>query len=123
MFSLSDILGEQAIVCRREEADTLEINRIANMDPEDMRAKLLDWAMKGLPAQHSILELTMPPPIKCKDLVTRTMPEYVLYISGKTVEQHVAELQAKFVDILAGFTYTPNTLIIHVTKNLASTPM
>jgi hypothetical protein len=123
MFSISNILDEQQIISRREAADASEIDRIANMDPEDMRAKLMTWATTGFPAGYPILEITLHQPLQCLDGVARSMIEYVPYLTNKTVEQHLALLQAKFIDITAGVTYTTNTIRIHVSRNLAPTPM
>lgn len=123
MFSISNILDEQQIISRREAADASEIDRIANMDPEDMRAKLMTWATMGFPTCYPILEITLHQPLQCLDGVARSMTEYVPYLTNKTVEEHLALLQAKFVDITAGVTYTTNTIRIHVSRNLAPTPM
>jgi hypothetical protein len=74
--------------------------------------------MLGFPNAWTIMTLTVTPPTVCSDGTARSLEDYIAFCSGKTLTQHVAELQTKVVstDIVFGFANLGGMIAIVVTK-------
>ena len=103
VLTLSDLLNEQSIIQSKEETDRGLLETIGTTPVVNLRPKFVEWVLKGCPSAFPILSLDIQPPSRCSDGETRNLPDYITFCSGKTIEEHVAALQAKLPDIQLSF--------------------
>lgn len=103
VLTLSDILNDQSILLAKEQADKTLLDTIGAQTVSNLRPKLVEWVLKGQPTTFPLLSLDIRTPSCCSDGVSRNLSDYIQFCSGKTIEEHVALLQAKLPDITVSF--------------------
>jgi hypothetical protein len=103
VLTLSDLLSDQSVVVAKELADKSLLETIGTQSVGNLRPKLVEWVLKGRPDAFPVLSLDIRPPSVCSDGLSRNLPDYIEFCSGKTINDHVALLQAKLPDILVSF--------------------
>lgn len=102
-LSLDDLLNDHAIVLAKEETDKTLLAQIASQHVSALKPKLVEWIGLGKPNAFPILMLDIQPPSKCSDGISRNLPDYITFCSGKSIEEHVGALQAKLSGISVSF--------------------
>jgi hypothetical protein len=115
-ISIQDILGSVEVSQNRESEDKAKLEAIGVISFETLRSSLLQWATKGFPNAYTIYEVPMTPPNVCSDGVSRSLPDYIVFCSGKTINEHVDVLQQRLIDIAVSFAYTGSVILIVVSK-------
>ena len=92
-----------------ESIDTLSFDYI--------RARLIQWATNGFRNAYPIHEIYLTPPPLCSDGVARNLSDYIEFVSGRTIADHVAVLQSRMPDMTVSFAYTGQSIIIVVSKS------
>jgi hypothetical protein len=115
-LTLADILAAQEVLAKREADDKATLEGIGTLSIETLRPKLIAWAVAGFPNNYSIQDLTIIPPEVCSDGVGRSLADYIVFCSGKTLAEHLIPLQATLPDITVSFTFTPPVISIVVLK-------
>lgn len=103
VLTFADLLNDHSIVQSKEQADKALLDTIGNTPVSSLRPKFVEWVMKGCPSGFPILSLDIQPPAKCSDGEVRDLGTYVQFCSGKTIDEHIALLQAKLPDIELSF--------------------
>lgn len=116
VLTLSDLLSDQSVVVAKEQADKTLLETIGNQVVGNLRPKLVEWVLKGQPDAFPILSLEIHPPSVCSDGLPRNLPDYIEFCSGKTINDHVALLQAKLPDIHVSFANIGGVTTIVVLK-------
>jgi len=117
-LSLSDILAAGDLLIQKEAADKATLESIGAMTMAELRSYLIVWGRLGFPNAHVISSFTMICPSVCSDGVAgRSLGEYIVFCSGKTLSEHIEVLQAKVTpDIQFGFADFGGTIGIVVTR-------
>ena len=117
-LSLSDILAAGDLLVQKEAADKATLESIGAMTMAELRSYLIVWGRLGFPNAHVISSFTMICPSVCSDGVAgRSLGEYIVFCSGKTLSEHIEVLQAKVTpDIQFGFADFGGTIGIVVTR-------
>ena len=115
-ISIQDILGSVEVVQNREAGDKAKLEAIGLISFETLRASLLQWATRSFPNAYTIYEVPMTAPSVCSDGVTRNLPDYIVFCSGKTINEHVDVLQQRLVDITVSFAYSGSAILIVVSR-------
>lgn len=115
-ISLADILNDIQVIQQKEAADKAALDSIGNSTAESLRPKLIAWALAGFPNAYTLLEVSVTPPAQCSDGVTRNLTDYITFCSGKTIQEHVALLQAKLADMTVSFANVGYAIAIVVSK-------
>lgn len=102
-LSLDDILNEHSIIVAKEAEDKLIIDQIGSQHVSALKPKLVEWIGAGKPNAYPIMMLVIQPPTKCSDGVSRNLPDYITFCSGKSIEEHVGLLQAKLSGMSLSF--------------------
>ena len=113
---LEDILSSVELLRSKESADKSLLESIATISFDSLKPKLIQWAVSGFRNAYTIYEIPMVAPPLCSDGETRTLQDYVEFVSGKTIQAIVAELQARLADIVVSFAYTGSSILIVVSK-------
>lgn len=115
-ISLADIMNAVEVIQQKEAADKATLETIGGSTFDSLRPKLIVWATLGLPNAHVILELAVSPPAQCSDGVVRGLADYIVFCSGKTIDEHVALLQEKLADIRVSYANLGHAIGIVVSK-------
>jgi hypothetical protein len=116
ILTLADLLGERDVLLAKEAADKATLETIGSQSTSTLKPKLIEWVIKGYPNAYPILSVAVQVPGTCSDSVVRSLPDYIAFCSGKTINEHVALLQAKFPDIVVSFSYDGVSISIVVSK-------
>lgn len=116
VLTMSDLLSDQSVVVAKEQADKTLLETIGTQSVSNLRPKLVEWVLKGRPDGFPILSLTICPPSVCSDGESRNLTDYIPFCSGKTIQEHVALLQAKLPDIQVSFANFGGAVCVTVLK-------
>ena len=115
-ISIQDILGSVEVAQNQETQDKAKLEAIGVISFETLRASLLQWANRGFPNAYTIYEVPMVAPNVCSDGVSRSLPDYISFCSGKTIDEHVDVLRQRLIDIAVSYAYTGSVILIVVSK-------
>jgi hypothetical protein len=102
-LSLDDIVNGHEVVLAKEVSDKAALDQIGLQHVSVLKPKLVDWIGAGKPSAYPILMLDIQPPCTCSDGICRSLPDYITFCSGKSIEEHVGALQAKLSGISVSF--------------------
>lgn len=102
-LSIDDIVNDHANVLAKEGSDKTLLAQIATQHVSVLKPKLVEWLGAGKPNAFPLLSLNIQPPAKCSDGIHRSLPDYITFCSGKSIEEHVGLLQAKLSGINVSF--------------------
>jgi hypothetical protein len=114
--TMADILASQEVLLQTENMDRVILNSIGQMSADALRTILISWATAGFPNAYPIQDITITPPPRCSDGVTRNLADYITFCSGKSIQEHVAVLQDMLPDIAVAFCYTGASIQIVVSR-------
>lgn len=115
-ISMADILAATELVAKKEEEDRTALNGISAIPFDTLKSTLIRWAAIGFPNAYVIYEVPITPPTVCSDGVARTLEDYISFVSGKTIREHVAALQERVIDFTVSFAFNGTTILIVVSK-------
>lgn len=115
-ISMADILNATEVVLQKETVDRVALQSIESISFDTLRTSLIRWASLGFPNAYTIHEIPISPPSVCSDGNARNLADYIIFLTGKPIQDHVASLQARILDIDVSFAYTGSSILIVVTK-------
>ncbi len=116
VLTLADLLADHEFVLIKEAEDAALLDLIGSQSVQGLKPKLLEWLMRGKPDGFPILSLAVNPPTQCSDGITRSLPDYIQFCSGKTIQEHIGLLQAKLPDIHVSFANIGGMVCVTVLK-------
>lgn len=99
ILTMSDILGEHAVLVAKEQADGAALRSIGTASVLGLKSVFVEWASKGFPANYPLLTVEVTPPPRCSDGVVRALPDYIDFCAGQSLSSLIGQLQAKLPDI------------------------
>jgi hypothetical protein len=114
VIRLDDILADQNLFLQQEARDREKFNVLASPDLGDIRAKLVAWASRGFQTPCDLVVIDITAPNICSDGVQRTFFDYIQFVSGKSIGEHMATLQPILPDFQVAYSYTRTQLRICV---------
>lgn len=115
-ISLADILSAVEVLQQKEAADAAALNSIAGATFESLRDTLVQWGIAGFPNAYTLMTLSIQPPSRCSDGQVRELTEYVLFCSGKTIQQQVQSLQEKLADFTVSYANVAGDIAVVVSR-------
>ena len=112
-LAIEDLLNDVAVLQQKEAADKSALDAIGGLS---LRGKLVTWATLGFPNAWTVHEVAVVPPSQCSDGVSRSLADYIQFVSGKTLAEHVATLQTRVTGITVSYAWTGSAILIVVTK-------
>lgn len=109
LFSVNTLLSEHEQLLQQEQRDRALVDTIENPNVSELGAKLKQWAMEGFTYLYPVLFFSFSVPTVCSDGVTRTLAEYIQFLSGKELNTHIANLQSKLEGMTLHCEYTSST--------------
>jgi hypothetical protein len=116
LVRLDDLLNEPTVRLAAEQQDRDRIGMISSPDPTIVRTRLREWAIAGFPQFTQLLSIDISPPTVCSDGVARHIADYIPFVSGKSMEDHIASLRAKLPDFRVDYEYTGTRIRILVSR-------
>ena len=115
-ISIEELLNSMEVVKQKETDDKSLLESIGNISQEALKTKLIGWAVAGFPSAYGIHTVTIVPPSSCSDGVSRSLTDYILFCSGKTIREHINVLQQKVTNISVSFANMGSHISIVVSK-------
>lgn len=115
-ISIDDILNDIEVVRQKEATDKDTLEGIATIPAETLRQKLVSWATQGFPNAWTLQEVVVQPPAQCSDGVARSLADYISFVSGKSIGDHIVDLQTRLTGITAGYAWSGTSILIVVSK-------
>ena len=112
-IAIEDLLNDVAVLQQKEAADKSLFDSIAGLS---LRPALVTWATLGFPNAWTVHEIAVQPPAHCSDGVVRDLADYIVFVSGKTIGDHVAALQARVTGIVVSYAWTGASILVVVSK-------
>jgi hypothetical protein len=112
-IALSDLMNDILVIQQTEATDR---NRFLGLAFMNLRPKLVLWAAAGFPNCYVLEEILVQVPDKCSDGISRDLPEYIVYLTNRTIAELVADLQTKVVDMTISFARVTGGITIVVSK-------
>ncbi len=115
-ITLADILAASEVVTQKEAQDKAALESIGTISFETLRVTLIQWAKAGFPNASPLYSVAITPPETCSDGVKRTLSDYVSFVSGKTMAELIAPLQARCPEFVVSFATTGPEILIVVSR-------
>ena len=100
---LTDLLTDVSVLQQQEATDRASFHAVTSPDLQGIRTKLIGWLAAGQPGNCTLIRIPLAVPNVCSDGVSRNFFEYVEFVSGKTLTQHLQSLQAILPDFEVGY--------------------
>ena len=114
---LEDILGSQQLLVAQEANDRISLESIGTIPYDTLKPRLIQWAASGFRNATTIYEIPMVAPPLCSDGQARGLQDYIEFVSGRTISDHVAALQARVPDFVVSFAYSGVSIMIVVSRS------
>ncbi len=115
-ITIDDLLSSVEVLTQKENEDKALLEGIGNMSHDTLKNKLLSWATAGFPNVYEITRVTINPPALCSDGVNRNLADYIVFCSGKTINEHVEVLASKVTGMAITFANMGSYIAIVVSK-------
>ena len=115
-ITLADILAASEVVTQKEAQDKSVLESIGTISFETLRAALIQWAKAGFPNASPLYSVGITPPDTCSDGVRRSLSDYVPFVTGKTMTELIAPLQARCPEFVVSFATTGPEILVVVSR-------
>jgi hypothetical protein len=116
VIRLSDILTQQASAEQTETDDRAKLGPLVTPDVNDIRPKLIAWAAQQFRSPCYLVNAALNIPNPCSDGQSRKIFQYIEFLTGKTLETHIAGLQAILPDLSVFYVQEGSTMKIGVVR-------
>jgi hypothetical protein len=116
IMTLEQLVASQEALVSKESADRALVANFVNPDSAAVRTRLLQWASAGFPNIFVLLSIDLTPPSVCLDGTARSGFQYIEYLTGTSLSDHVRALELKLPGMSLSYSTPRNTICIHVTK-------
>ena len=115
-ITLADILAATELLEQKEAQDKSALESIGTISFETLRTTLIQWGKAGFPNASTLTTIAIVPPETCSDGVKRSLADYVPFVSGKTMAELIAPLQARCPEFVISFATTGPEILIVVSR-------
>jgi len=113
---IDDILSSIEVLHQTETQHKSLLESISGISYDFLKPKLIEWAVGGFRNAHPVYEIYLSAPPLCSDGQPRSLQDYIQFISGKSIQDHVSALQARLQGITVSFAYTGSCILIVVSR-------
>lgn len=116
IMTITDLMNSHEALVQQESVDAVTLSQLSSPDEGLLKVALFQWARAGFTNIYPVLSLTLAPPPVCVDGVSRTLFDYVPYLTGKSVAELMDVLQLKLNGIQLSYSLPSNSIVFHVSK-------
>jgi hypothetical protein len=113
---LSDILSDVDVIRKQETDDRAMFATVSSPDLTDIRTKLTSWVAGGKTAPCDLVRVPFVTPNVCSDGIARSFFGYIEFVSGKTIDDHLATFQTALPDFEVGYKCSRTEFVIRVLR-------
>ena len=113
---LTDLLTDLSVLQQQETADRASFRAVTSPDLSSIRTKLITWLASGKSGLCDLIQIPISVPKLCSDGLARTLVDYVLYITGTSLADHVASIQTILPDFEVAYRCSEFELVFCVTR-------
>ena len=95
VITLSDLMNSLEAINQKEGADRASTVSFLSQTTSSLREPLVQWAGLGFPNAYILMTVELSPPSKCSDGVVRNMAEYIVFLTGKTIQDWFVDMNTK----------------------------
>ena len=117
VVDIAELIASHGAVQVKEAADRETISVLLNETRNTLRPQMFTWAAAGFPPIYILQQFTLEPPSISSDGVARSVYDYFVYLLGQEMGPTIAAIQALCVGVTISYSFSGNTLRIHVSKN------
>jgi len=118
LLTIDELMTNYDNVVLKETTDRQLLSSLINPLRDQYRPQLFQWAGLGFPAGFIVQTFEINPPNICSDGVSRDMIAYLKFLlSPSTLDIALDTIRSLMPGIIVTFSFSGNTLQIHVTKN------
>ena len=111
VIRMEDILATAEVIQTKEREDASALAQIASPNMADLRSRVVSWGMSGFRGNCILLQFQVNPPPMCSDGVSRSLSEYIAFVSGKQLHEHLADMQKRLPDFQVVYIHLGNGVI------------
>ncbi len=115
----SDLVGQVSVLQQQEANDRSALAVLASPNLEDIRTKMVAWVAGNMQGSCDLVRVTVTPPNVCSDGVSRNFFDYLVFLSGKTIVEHLAVYQELLPEFEVGYRCSRTELVICVVRLMA----
>jgi hypothetical protein len=115
-ITLADILAATELIQQKETQDKSALESIGTISFEALRVTLIQWGKSGFRNAFPLYSITVFPPDTCSDGVVRSLSDYVTFVTGKTMAELIAPLQARCPEFVISFATTGAEILVVVSR-------
>jgi hypothetical protein len=115
-MTLEQLVASQEALASKESEDRSLVTTFVNPDSTGLRTRLLQWASLGFPNIFVVQSVSLSPPAVCLDGGVRSGFEYIHYLTGTSLSDHVRALEEKLPGMSLSYSTPGNMIQIHVSK-------
>ncbi len=119
ILTMNDIVNAREVILSKEVSDGDAFRGIPNQSVDFLRSRMIEWAKDGFRNAYTLFSIPISLPEVCSDGVSRNLTEYIEFVSGKPIQDHVAGLQAKLPDFDVSFANFGGNVGIVVSRKTA----
>ena len=115
----SDLVGQLSVLQQQEANDQAALAVLASPNLEDIRTKMVTWVAGNMQGSCDLVRVAVTPPNVCSDGVSRNFFDYLVFLSGKTIAEHLAVFQDLLPEFEVGYRCSRTELVICVVRLMA----
>lgn len=116
VIRFEELLSSQDALRQKETADGTAFNSLSSPNIHTLRDTLYKWVHAGFPESYRVLSIPFVCPSVCSDGARRSPEEYIVFVSGKTIQEHLALFQTFLDGIRTDYVYLNNQLSFVVSR-------
>ena len=116
IMTLEELRQYHDTITKAETADKLKLTAITNPGSSGIQPKLIEWATAGFPDQYGVLTVVLSPPSQCSDGQSRTLQQYIEFLTGSNIMDLTTAFQTKFLDICFSYSISGTSVTLHATS-------
>lgn len=116
VIRIEELLASQDALRQKEQDDRIHLNTLSYPNVPLLRDALYKWVAEGFPESYSVLSIPLVCPAVCSDGVKRSLSEYILHVTGKTIQQLLSEFQTFLDGIQVDYRYQSERLSLLVSR-------
>jgi hypothetical protein len=119
IISIDDLPNHaKQLQIQQEQYDKRTFLPIIQPLPQVIRKTVVDWSMKGYPADYPLITISVRPLTICSDGVERNLTDYFEFCMKRALSECVTELQSRLPGMTLSTVVTDTTIIINVSRSL-----
>jgi hypothetical protein len=113
---LTELLDQVSVLQQQEASDRTLLAALSVPALADIRAKMTTWVAGGLQGSCDLVRIGLAPPNVCSDGVSRNLYEYIVFLSGKTLVEHLRAFQDLLPEFEVGYRCSRVEILVCVVR-------